>query len=83
LVLGLLAAAVAVKDDPFRRFAGQQRGSESLDDQSGSQVIGDGVTHHFAGMQINHGCGVHPTVEGPHVSNVGAPRAQRARSVMG
>src|SRR5919199_387784 len=62
-----------MKDHPLRGFAGEQRGGESLNDQAGPQVVGHGVTNHFAGMQVDHGGGVHPTLDGADVGDVTAP----------
>ncbi len=42
-VRGVLATAVAVEDDPGRGLASEQGSGESLDDQAGLQVVGDGV----------------------------------------
>ena len=45
---GVLAAAVAVEDDPGRRPAGSQRSGQRFDDQAGPQVVSDGVADHLA-----------------------------------
>jgi len=58
---------------PCWRFSSEQRGGEGLDDQAGAQVVGDGVAHHLAGVQVDHGRGVDPAVDGAHVGDVTAP----------
>jgi hypothetical protein len=36
-------------------------------------VVGDGVAHHLAGMQVDHGGRIDPALDGAHVGNVAAP----------
>jgi hypothetical protein len=36
-------------------------------------VVGDGIANHFAGVQVDHGGGVDPALDGAHVGNVAAP----------
>jgi hypothetical protein len=62
-----LAAAVAVEDHPARWPAGDEGGGEGLEDQAGAQVIGHGVADDLAGVQVDHGRGVDPAVDGGHV----------------
>ena len=52
------------KITPVRWSAGEQRGGEGLDDQAGAQVVGHGVAHDLAGVQVDHGRGVDPAVDG-------------------
>src|SRR6478672_10861836 len=70
---GVLAAAVAVEDDACGGFAGHECGGEGLDDQGGAQVVGDGVADHLAGVQVDHGRGVDPALDGAYVGDVSAP----------
>src|SRR6478672_12705019 len=74
---GVLAAAVAVEDDACGGFAGHECGGEGLDDQGGAQVVGDGVADHLAGVQVDHGRGVDPAIDGAHIGNVSAPASVR------
>jgi hypothetical protein len=59
-----LTAAVAVEDHPVRWLAGEQCGGQGLDDEAGAQVIGDGVADDLARVQVDHGGGVDPAVDG-------------------
>ena len=72
LVRGVLAAAVAVENDAVGGFADHEGGSEGLDDEAGTQVVGDGVADHLAGVQVDHGRGVDPAVDGLDVGDVAA-----------
>jgi hypothetical protein len=70
---GVLAAAVAVEDDAFRGLSGDERGGEGLGDQAGPHVVGYSVSDYFSGMQVDHGGGVDPSLDGLDIRDVAAP----------
>jgi hypothetical protein len=45
-----LATSVTVEDHTAWRAAGEERGGEGFDDESGAQVVGPGVAHDLSGV---------------------------------
>lgn len=70
---GVLAAAVAVEDDSAWGFSGDECGGEGLDDQAGPHVIGHSVSGYFTRMQVDHGGGAGPSIDGLDIGDVAAP----------
>ena len=56
------------KITPRGGSVGDQCGGEGFNDQGGAQVVGDGVADDLAGVQVDHGGGAGPAVDGLDVA---------------
>lgn len=56
--------------------------AQRIDDQIGAHMVGDRVTNTFFGAAVNDSGQVGKSLPGRQIRDIGAPRAQKARSVM-